>query len=408
MIDISRAFSTSSETISDFFQRPGVGFYIPLYQREYSWDKDNIDQLIEDICLGVRETISGKNNSPIIRFLGTIILVKESNSDNIDPKDKEALPPRIDKIIDGQQRISTIALLACLLYQKLYLITQRLPNFIREQGLQEAVDNYLAILIELFSFDLRRGLPPRKPIIVRGSVDGWTFNGDDNNYKSDISSFLAQFIRSVQAIEFQEKPSFPKIPKGSLVGSNLNRMKSLLGKVEKAYESNDDEFVSAETILDNMSEVELWSYERPELSSIIKDHDYTPSKHKSNLCSLVQLFAFCHYLIDRCCFTLIEPVSDEWAFDMFQSLNATGTPLTAIETFKPLVVNYININSQSRNNGFKDSKSEEYFSNVDKLLGSSDKSASSKNKLTNDYLSLFGSTYNGKKEPARRFSTQRK
>lgn len=408
MIDISRAFSASSETVSGFFQRPGVGFYIPLYQREYSWDKENIDQLIEDICLGVRETISSKNNSPVIRFLGTIILVKESNQDNIDPKDKKALPSRIDKIIDGQQRISTIALLACLLYQKLYQITQRLPNSIRQQGLQEAVDNYLAILVELFSVDLRRGSPQRKPIVVRGSVDRWTFDGDDNNYKSDVASFLAQFIRSVQSIESQEKPSFPKTPKGSLVGSNLRQMNFLLRKVEKSHENNSDEFVSAETILDNMSEVDLWSYERPELSSIIKDSDYTPSKNQSNLCSLVQLFAFCHYLIDRCCFTLIEPVSDDWAFDMFQSLNATGTPLTAIETFKPLVVNYININSQAQNKGFKDSKSEKYFSNVDKLLGSSDKSASSKNKLTNDYLSLFGSTYNGKKEPARRFSTQRK
>ncbi|NJL10672.1 MAG: DUF262 domain-containing protein [Calothrix sp. SM1_7_51] len=77
MIDISKAFGTSSETISAFFQRPGVGYYIPLYQREYSWDKENIDQLIEDICRGVDSLLSEEKNT--IRFLGTVILVTERN-----------------------------------------------------------------------------------------------------------------------------------------------------------------------------------------------------------------------------------------------------------------------------------------------------------------------------------------
>jgi len=102
-------------------------------------------------------------------------------------------------------------------------------------------------------------------------------------------------------------------------------------------------------------------------------------------CVLSCSFCLCYYLLQRCCFTLIEPVSENWAFDMFQSLNATGTPLTALETFKPLVVSVA-----SNNGGFKGSKSEEYFEQVDQLLGS--RSASSKNKLTNDYLTVFALT----------------
>jgi uncharacterized protein with ParB-like and HNH nuclease domain len=120
-VEISQAFATSSETISDFFQRPGVGYYIPLYQRPYSWDTENIDQLIADISSGVDALLADENN---IRFLGTVILVKESNPNvNINPQDRKALPTRIDNVIDGQQRISTIALLACLLYQRLYEIS---------------------------------------------------------------------------------------------------------------------------------------------------------------------------------------------------------------------------------------------------------------------------------------------
>ncbi len=396
MVDISKAFSTSSETVSDFFQRPGVGFYIPLYQREYSWDNENIDQLIEDICRGVEALL---NVDDKIRFLGTIILVKEPNPDaNIHPKDRRALPPRIDNVIDGQQRISTIALLACLLYQKLSELSKNLSQELEEAGIQEAVDIYLATLLEIFSFDLRRGSPPRKPIIIRGSVDGWTFDGDDNNYKSEVSSFLANFIRAIE-----EETEFPKPPKGSLVGANLRRINSWLSEVERSHEPEKRDFPPAWEILEKMSQVDLWSYERFELASIIKNHNNPISKNEKRVYSFVQIFAFCHYLLQRCCFTIIEPVSDDWAFDMFQSLNATGTPLTAIETFKPLVVNSVNSFTEE----FKNSKSEFYFTQVDKLF-SSFKNAASKNKLTNEYLTLFGTTYDGGKEPSRQFSSQRR
>lgn len=395
MIDISKAFGTSSETVSAFFQRPGVGYYIPLYQREYSWDKENIDQLVEDICRGVDGLLTEDTN---IRFLGTVILVTERDqANNIDPKDNRALPLRIENVIDGQQRISTIALLACLLYQRLYQTREKLPKKKDYDGMKEAVDSYLATLLEVFSFDLKRGLPSRKPIIVRGSVDGWTYDGHDNNYKSDISSFLASFIRAID-----EKSDFPKPQEASLVGKNLTRINSLLNNVEKAHESANEYFPPAWRILKTMSEVDLWSYVRPELKSLVENRGTPMSAVEKQVCSLVQLFAFCYYLLQRCCFTLIEPVSENWAFDMFQSLNATGTPLTALETFKPLVVSVV----ASNNGGFKGSKSEEYFEQVDRLLGSL-RSASSKNKLTNDYLTVFALTHDGKKLSTQ-FSAQRR
>ena len=76
MLDISKAFTTQGEPICEFFQRPGVGFYIPLYQRDYTWNNENIDQLMEDICHGV-EVLADDDDA--IRFLGTVILVKEKN-----------------------------------------------------------------------------------------------------------------------------------------------------------------------------------------------------------------------------------------------------------------------------------------------------------------------------------------
>ena len=50
------------------------------------------------------------------------------------------------------------------------------------------------------------------------------------------------------------------------------------------------------------------------------------------------LMAASAYLRNACHLVVIECLDVALAFDMFQSLNATGTPLTAFEVFKPTVV----------------------------------------------------------------------
>lgn len=39
------------------FSKNGLGFYIPKYQRNYSWNVDNIKQLLEDIYTGIERKI---------------------------------------------------------------------------------------------------------------------------------------------------------------------------------------------------------------------------------------------------------------------------------------------------------------------------------------------------------------
>ncbi|MGD1806956.1 HNH endonuclease family protein [Dapis sp. BLCC M126] len=150
---------------------------------------------------------------------------------------------------------------------------------------------------------------------------------------------------------------------------------------------------------------ELWNYEYSQLFETVKQYkNIQPSnldRNQKNICSLVQLFTFSSYLLKRCCLTVIKPVSQLRAFDMFQSLNATGTPLTAIETFKPLVVNV----ADSKTQGFKNSNFDKNFTKIENLMERL-RSASSKNKRTNEYLTLFSFTYEGK-SLLKQFSTQR-
>ncbi|MEN9251556.1 MAG: DUF262 domain-containing protein, partial [Thermostichales cyanobacterium BF3_bins_165] len=364
-MDISRFFTNKSESVANFFQQPGIGYYIPMYQREYSWDSENIDQLIEDICNGVGDIVDGYTDP--IHFMGTLILVTESKpNENIRPLDNRALPTRIDNVIDGQQRISTIALLACQLYQRLYEVKLSLNDRDFLSELKETIDFYLKILIELFSIDLRRGSPNRKPIIIRASVDQWTLDGGDDNYKSDIALYLARFIRAVDTgnSETAARINFPQSPSNSLVGKNIKRIGSLLESIEKAHELGEPSFPQAWEIVKHINQADLWLYERNWLKEkLLIEDPKSLSPEDKKLCMLVQLFAFCHYLLERCCFTIIQPASDVRAFDMFQSLNATGTPLTAFETFKPLVVNDV----ESTGNRYKGSSSEKHLDVVDKL-----------------------------------------
>ena len=416
-MDITRAFQTSSDSILGFFDRPGIGYYIPLYQRDYSWDKENIDQLMDDICSGVLELQTNKEQ---IHFMGTIILVTEDDiSKNIQPQDHRAIPPRIDNIIDGQQRISTISLLACCLYQEIYEIQANMNkrNYqSKELGeLQDTFGSYFTELQALFSFDLHRGNPRRKPILIRGGTDAWTLDGKENeNYKSDVSSYLANFIKKIDEDTLIDEDTFPKLPNKSSrslkhennVEKNIKVIKDWLTKVKDSHKEKDENnYPPAWDIIDKINQSELWDYERPKLTELINNcktvEPQSLNEFQNYICSLVQLFAFSSYLLKRCCFTIIKPISQVRAFDMFQSLNATGTPLTAIETFKPLVVNIADSNGQS----FKGSNFDKSFTKIEDLMKNL-RSASSKNERTNEYLALFSLTYEGK-SLLKQFSKQR-
>ena len=406
-MDIDKFFSTSSEPVLYFFNQQALGYYIPLYQRKYSWDEENIEQLMDDICSGVSELLVDHET---IHFMGTIILVEENDRiNNIKPQEPRALPTRIDNVIDGQQRISTIALLGCCLYQNIYKIKNQLTKESNSEILikevKEAAEEFLGNLLELFSFEMKRGTPKYKPIIIRGSLDSWTIEGhEDEHYKSEISSYLANFLKTIHNIP--NSFNFPRPPKKSLVATNIKSIQEYLDKVIQSFQENDHNYPPAWDIVEKIKLSELWGYQYPELFQTVKQYKQvevdTLDKNQKDICSLVQLFTFSSYLLKRCCFTVIKPVSQVRAFDMFQSLNATGTPLTAIETFKPLVVNV----ADDKEPSFKNSNLDKSFTKIEELMEGL-KSAAHKNQRTNEYLTLFSLTYEGR-GLLKQFSTQRK
>lgn len=407
-IDIESSFLTLGYSVYQFYQRPAVGFYIPLYQREYSWDKDNIEQLLEDIEKGILGMIEYPDTE--IRFLGTIITVNEADKKRVQPQDPKSLPTGIEKVIDGQQRLTTICLLGTLLYKNLIDLETKFANIKPATQNQSEIDEIFTIwkkrLLDIFSFDLQSGSPTRKPKIIRGHVDQWIREGKNADfYKSEPSLFFADFISSLD-ISQHNKVEPIGISKKSGFSNNFKKIdKWINDDIFHAHTDPEDRLAKAWDLM-NISSLQddLWNFERDNLVDIINQKDTKNKKSESYLlCSLVQLLSVCHYVLYRCCFTVIQPKDENWAFDMFQSLNASGTPLTAIETFRPIVVFET---EQKENKSFENTDNRKNFDNIENLFRDTN-NASTKGKLTNEFLTSVAIVINAHSLEGH-FSSQRK
>ncbi|WP_187838180.1 DUF262 domain-containing protein [Helicobacter pylori] len=95
-------------TINDFFALTGTIFSIPVYQRNYTWEEENCEKLLQDIV-----SISQNKKT---HFMGSITYILHHIDDE---KSLRQLQEFV--IIDGQQRITTIMLL-------LKAIETKIPN----------------------------------------------------------------------------------------------------------------------------------------------------------------------------------------------------------------------------------------------------------------------------------------
>lgn len=106
-------------TINDFFALTGTIFSIPVYQRNYTWEEENCEKLLQDII-----NISQNKKT---HFMGSITYVLHHIDDE---KSLRQLQEFV--IIDGQQRITTIMLL-------LKAIETKIPN----EEIKKEIDNLL-------------------------------------------------------------------------------------------------------------------------------------------------------------------------------------------------------------------------------------------------------------------------
>ncbi len=109
----------AQSTINDFFALIGTIFSIPVYQRNYTWEEENCEKLLQDIV-----SISQNKKT---HFIGSITYVL-----HLIDEEKSLRKLQEFVIIDGQQRVTTIMLLL-----------KAIETKIQNEGIKKEIDNLL-------------------------------------------------------------------------------------------------------------------------------------------------------------------------------------------------------------------------------------------------------------------------
>ncbi|MDP2126633.1 MAG: DUF262 domain-containing protein [Pseudohongiella sp.] len=332
---MAQPFTHSADTLLNFLAQPGRGFFIPYYQRNYSWDEENADKLITDVIGGVKRVLIKPNNSI---FLGTIILHDEHNVVTGLHADTPNLLTKVSNVVDGQQRITSVGLLACTLTYTITEMIGKLNSYASSGAefstLATDLSNQQTSIRELFCVEIRKAgsQPQLKPLIIRAGdvssnpvTDQWTLAGNGSDfYRSNTARFTSEFIGG--------KP-LPDIQTDERLFSVL---KTFSDRIADELESVDHALAQALIDANNTAGGSLEKF--IDYPPVLTNIAMLPPEERATFYSGLFLLAICSFLKNSCHFVVIECQDEDIAFDMFQSLNATGTPLTAFEVFKPLIV----------------------------------------------------------------------
>jgi len=319
-----------------------VGFVVPEYQRQYDWSKENIERLFLDTLNGFQR-LSTSDDASAFTFLGTLILVEE---DSQEPE----FHGRSVAIVDGQQRLTTLALFSCALYDAL----QR-GRIALERGFHQETSVYKWLSNEIeYRLDqlyetvigvqrLRGNRTFPYPRIVRRE-DKRGRSRQSSEYRSPIARFLEAFSNYVTDEEEQFSP--PALGENRDARKLLENYKIVQEFVQKIndtdwYEGTESEQFqiqwmqrpSCRSLFERLNDTIEQQSERQRVESqVISREDVHP---------LIRLLLFSGYFSDCIVLTRVITEDESAAFDIFDALNTTGEPLTALETLKPRVINRV-------------------------------------------------------------------
>ena len=109
------AIEASEKNLDAVYCRDYV-FRIPVYQRPYAWEREQVEELLDDL----QAAMDRNEDEPY--FLGSIVLIKRDGQPESD-------------VVDGQQRLTTLTMLLCVLRE---LTNQGWPDSLDDRVRQRA------------------------------------------------------------------------------------------------------------------------------------------------------------------------------------------------------------------------------------------------------------------------------
>ena len=394
--DIESIFSATAKSTWYFLIENGQGCYIPAYQRPYAWDRDNISRLFEDVLYGIQQIVNRPNT---IRFLGTIIAIHDTHYRTVDPIYRTEVAPRVMTIIDGQQRICTAIMSNIALHDCIRRVAARFESrtephlfWIREECTQLSADLRNTYMIDRASGDGNYRYYPR---VIRAYLDTWSRRQAQAKYESPIAKLIWKYIDFAEAgnrAKFKFKPidRFGNlIPRDRMVYDAFGFVQR---EIPKICGSNPDHYRFPDLITATQETdfaEGIWGFPLPDHVKTFIAENSTDSSY-NQFCYLLRLIIFARYLNHRVAITIVTASNEDDAFDMFEALNTTGEPLTAMETFKPKVIERETIDR------YQHSPSYEYISQIEGYLDRYRK-ADGKQRATSEMLVPFALAETGHK-----------
>ncbi len=400
-MEVKKIFQAESKSVSEVLKR-GSGFYIPPYQRQYDWDEGHIRRLFEDINHGLVQLLA-KENKDSITFIGTLIVIDDLQPETIAPTiSKSDMPDNIYPVIDGQQRLTTIALMDLCLHDEISRRSAELKNRSGPafEWLSARIVEVLPDLQETFEEDKKspKGILYRlQPRIIRAYADSWGRSRHEAKYESPIAGFIHGYSKRIDDEDEKGKDK-PYTAEGYINKSDV---------LWKNYLKIQDQIEIQNQIKDDLDEEED-SVEKLSLEQVAKDSEFQEAilkeKFPEEVCDilsnggnnefkeLIRLVFFANFLLNRVWVTVVYAPGAN-AFEMFESLNTTGEPLTIFETFRPKVIESETLSE------YEDSKSREYMKPIEKYFDQFD-DANERQRETAKLLIPFALAESGKKLPS--------
>ncbi len=423
-VQVNDVFKAESKSASNILCQGTEGFYIPAYQRAYAWSEGNIQRLFEDIAHGLRVSLQEKDGT--FTFIGSIILISDQTKQTIQPI-VQGQTPSVQLVIDGQQRLTTLVLVCVELHRELTKIAKqcsRDPDDSTTQWLDVQHNALKERLRHAFQIDMVNGGHPHRyyPRVIRAFDDQWSWVPGHAMYKSPAAAHTA--ARILQAWEEDGRPGAPTPPRRKKTDAPtaqssdvtasykapkelerpLKAIRSFINAMSSAGETalDDDESEasgrdSKRALLDECIVNEELSRLGPAIKNLFGSDNVPESlleslrisdKKAAKHISWLRLLLFSRYLLERVALTVVRPTNEDMAFDVFESLNTTGEPLNAVETFKPRAIIMEGIGEYER------SRTKEHFALIDAYINGG-KDPAARTKLVNTLLISYALSESG-------------
>ncbi len=320
-----------------------------------------------------------------VTFMGTIVCFRDLPPHKmVHPSIPNDTPDTVYVLIDGQQRMTVCLMFSVLLHDYLRTNKTDKPDLAKQR---ERVMQWLEKM--LFS---KEGVDEQVyfPRLIRGPIDIWS--STDSSYKSPISALISSytdfFIHTAEqkdslSFEFTcEDREFIKCYERIqryikiLAANNVKDSHPFtkLPNVKKLFDFPDEEKFHKMTKI--MGKVDFFDEDKP-----------VKLKKQESIARIVLMST---YFINKLLFIKMITNSDDYAYRIFDSLNTTGDPLTAFETFRPNV-----IKSASGASPFHGSPLRPILDEIDLYLNNLDKNK--QDIITKLLLISFALAENGKK-----------